>query len=162
MCVCIRLLFCQFSCENVREYSTASLTIAEINNIHCSTLIHQVCHLITEGYWVGQAWFPLHKSLLSIPNHLLVLHLFGNSFQYYLLHHFLRDPDEPVIPNIFLLAFLEDRVESLFWFLLVLKNLSWLPSPSKNNWEWPGSDTSQFPQLSWVRAIRFPVCLNVP
>lgn len=61
------------------------------DNIHCSALIHQAYHLTTQG---GQAWFPLHKSMLTTPNHILVLCLFGNSFQDYLRHHFLRDQNE--------------------------------------------------------------------
>lgn len=40
-------------------------------------------YLTEEGYQVGQTLFPLHKTMLAIPNHLLVCHTFGNGFQDY-------------------------------------------------------------------------------
>lgn len=43
---------------------------------------------------VSEAFFPLHKSMLTPPNPPVILQLFGSIFQVYLLHHLLRDRDE--------------------------------------------------------------------
>lgn len=51
------------------------------DNIHCSPLIYWASHLIVEVCQVGEAWFPLHKYMLSIPNHLLVVFMVGKSLQ---------------------------------------------------------------------------------
>lgn len=48
--------------------------------IHDCLLIHQTPHLIAKSFQVGQAWLPLHKSMLPTPSHILV-HTFGNGFQ---------------------------------------------------------------------------------
>jgi len=68
-----------------------NLTNEETNNIHCPPLTLQANHLIAEGYQVGQALFPLHKSILISPDHLLVFVTFGNCFQKDLLYHFSPD-----------------------------------------------------------------------
>lgn len=36
-------------------------------------------HLTVDGYQVGKALLSLHKSVLNAPDHILVLHVFGNS-----------------------------------------------------------------------------------
>lgn len=36
-------------------------------------------HLTIDGYQVGKALLSLHKSVLNAPDHILVLHVFGNS-----------------------------------------------------------------------------------
>lgn len=64
----------------------------------------------------GQARFPLHKSLRTTPNHLLVL-MFWNGFQDYLLHLLSWDRGDgyqPVVLWIFLLALLEDSSDICF------------------------------------------------
>ena len=96
--------------------STESLTAVEINNIHSSPVIHQTSLLIIEGYYVGQAWFPLHKSTLTTPNHFCVLHIIGNGFQDYLLYHFPKTKVRPVVLRILLLAFLS----RLHWNLIFI------------------------------------------
>lgn len=96
--------------------STESLTAVEINNIHSSPVIHQTSLLIIEGYYVGQAWFPLHKSTLTTPNHFRVLHIIGNGFQDYLLHRFPKTKVRPVVLRILLLAFLS----RLHWNLIFI------------------------------------------
>lgn len=71
------------------------------NNIKCSPLVHQANHLIAEGFQVCKTHFPLHKSLLAIPNHPLVLHMFGKGFHDYLLHHLPRKCEkynQPAVP----------------------------------------------------------------
>lgn len=63
--------------------------------------------------------------MLTIPDNLLVLRMFGNRFQDYLLCHLPRDQvqaDSPVFSRIFLLALLEDKGD--ICFLLVLRHLS--------------------------------------
>lgn len=56
--------------------SVKGFTKVRVNNIHCFPLIHRASHLTVEGYQVGQASFPLCKSMLTTSNHLLVLHVF--------------------------------------------------------------------------------------
>lgn len=66
----------------------------------------------TEGHWSSQAWFSFHKSMLTIPSHLLVLNVFWNVFQQYLLYYLPTDWGEfdwPVVPRTLLLVLLEDR-----------------------------------------------------
>lgn len=60
-----------------------SLTEFQINNIQCSTLIHWASHLFIDSYQFCQARFPLCKSMLTIPSHLLAFSMSGNSFQNY-------------------------------------------------------------------------------
>lgn len=76
----------QLACEGVMEDNIKSLTKVKTNNIHFSPFMHQTSHLIIETYQVFHAWFSLHKSNLTTPSHLLVLCLFTNGYQDYLLH----------------------------------------------------------------------------
>lgn len=67
--------------------------------------------------------FPLHKSVLTIPKHTLILRIFERHYQ----EDLLRDGSEsgqPVVPQI-LLALLIDGSD--FCFLLVLGNISQSP-----------------------------------
>lgn len=78
-------------------------------SIHCSLLVHQADHFITEGYQVCQAWFSLHKSTLLPPNHFQVLNIFGTCLWNYLLHHLPRyrgDADWLVVAHILILLLL--------------------------------------------------------
>lgn len=54
----------QFINVSVTGVSVKRPVKGKTNNIHCCPLIHHTSLLITEGYQVGQVWFPLHKSLL--------------------------------------------------------------------------------------------------
>lgn len=56
-------------------------------------------------------------------------------------------PDQPVILWILLLNLLEDR--TYICLLLVLRMLSSLPWPSKDDQDWPCNDTGQCPQCWW-------------
>lgn len=92
---------------------------------HCFSLLHQVSRLIVEGYQVSQTSFPLHESMLTTPNHLLVLSIFGIPD---FLHHFPKDPGEadwPIVPSITLLALLGYRSD--ICFLPDLRNAPHLP-----------------------------------
>jgi len=82
----------------------------EINSL-TPPLIHLASHLTAEGCQVDQALFPLHKPTLSAPKYLIVLHVFGNGFQGYLLHVLPRnhgEADGPIMSGIILLAFVID------------------------------------------------------
>ena len=74
-----------------------SLTKVKINNIHC---------------------FPLHKSMLTTPNCLLVLHVLRKGFQDELLHRLPRNRGEAVVLRILLLVLPEDS-----------RGISFLPVP---------------------------------
>lgn len=78
-----------FICLSVRMPGETRVKVfanAETNNIRSSPLIHWYSHVTGESHQVGQTWFPLHKLMLNIANHLLVLHIFWNGLQDYLLH----------------------------------------------------------------------------
>ena len=106
--------------------------------------------------------------MLTSRNHLLVLHMFGNSFQNYLLHFLSRDWGEAGqsgVPQVLLLALLEEN--SGISFLPVLWKLCQSPWPFKDD-QWPFTDVCHLRQNSWVPPIGsqrpsvYTVCLNVP
>lgn len=100
-----------------------SKALLKSDKIQCSPLVHKASCLIIEEYKVGLAWFPLHKSMLTMPDHHLVLQTSENAFQDYLLHYLPKNPgkdDWPVAHQTFLLALFEGR--SNICFLLVLRN----------------------------------------
>jgi len=81
-------------------------------NIHCSPLIHQASYLIIASYQFGQARFSLFKSMMTRFSHILVLHMFGISFQNYFLHQLSmeRGKVDPLVGlYIILFFFLEDE-----------------------------------------------------
>ena len=57
------------------------------NDIHCFSFVHKTSHFITEGTQVVQAWSNFGKSVLMVPDHLL-LHCCapGNVFEEGLLY----------------------------------------------------------------------------
>ena len=61
--------------------SVESLAEVEVDNIHCSPLIHPASYAIVESYQIGQAWFPLGESMLTTPDNLLFLHLLNDDIQ---------------------------------------------------------------------------------
>lgn len=50
-----------------------SLLEDKVDNIHCSLLIYQARHFITEGYRVHQAWIPLCESIMISANHFFAI-----------------------------------------------------------------------------------------
>lgn len=68
------------------------------DNNHCFHLICWTISLIVGVLEVGQAWFPLHKCMLSIPDHILILFVFGKILQNYLFHHLPRNWGEAYQP----------------------------------------------------------------
>lgn len=104
------------------------------SNIHCSTLIHQASYFVTESHDVFQAWFPPSKSMLTVPNHFLVLNKFVNGFQSYMLHRIPWDRGEANQLTV-LQILIPDLVEKWHGFLPVLRNLPRTPWPFKDNWD---------------------------
>lgn len=148
-------MFCQLVYKDGIWNSVKNLTKVKVNNIQHSSLIHLASQLIVEGYQVGKAWFPHCKSILTFPDRLLVLRLFENGLQDYLLHHLLRDwvqAYQAVVPLISSLALLEDRDD--IYFLPVFRNISWSLQPFKDSWVWRPSDISQLPQHLCVQLVR--------
>lgn len=47
---------------------------------HCSSFIQRPSPFTLESYLFDQAWFLLHRSMLTTPSHLLVLPVFRNGF----------------------------------------------------------------------------------
>lgn len=50
------------------ERSVKRLAEVGVDNIHCSPPTYLASHAIIENYHIGQAWFPLHESVLITPN----------------------------------------------------------------------------------------------
>lgn len=111
------------------------LVKVKINNINYSPHVYRACIFnlifIAECSQICQAWYPLHKSVLSVPSHFI----FGNVLQVHLICHLPRDWVEAD-------------------FLKVLRNLSPSPWPFKNNWKWPHNYIGQLPQLLWIHPLR--------
>lgn len=142
----------QFVNEDTMIASDASLAKVKVISILCSLLIHQASNFIIEGYQAGQAWFSLHKSILMTPNHLLVLNIFENGFQNYLLHHlsgYCGEAHRPVVPHI-LPPFLLEASHDTGTEILVLLWSLW---PFKDTWDWPCNDICQLPQHLWMQPI---------
>lgn len=73
--------------KGLKGYSVESLPEVNMNDSHCSPLIHHAGHLDTESSWAGQASFPFHSAMLNNPSHFSVLNVFGKGFQNHLLEH---------------------------------------------------------------------------
>lgn len=108
----IQPISAQFGYKDVMVDHVKSLTRVKMNNTHCCPLPHTASHFIVEGNQVGQAEFAFSKSILTIPNHLLVLHVCGNEFQENLLHNI--PADWPVVPRTLLLALLKMAIFTIF------------------------------------------------
>lgn len=123
---------CQWACYG-RLYQR--LVKVKINNIRYTPHVYQACIFnlifIAECSQICQAWYPLHKSVLSVPSHFI----FGNILQVHLICHLPRDWVEAD-------------------FLKVLRNLSPSQWPFKNNWKWPHNYIGQLPQLLWIHPLR--------
>lgn len=76
-CLLTYLVLHPLSYECVTRDGIKSLTEVKINNFHCFSLTSQASNITVEGYWVGH----IHKSMMTAPEHLLVLHVSGNGFQ---------------------------------------------------------------------------------
>lgn len=76
----------------VRSYPPHRLLLQPINqlkaDIRCSSLVYQANEFAVEGYQLGKAWLSLGESLLTTPDHFLVLML-RSDFQEQLCHHLL-------------------------------------------------------------------------
>lgn len=74
-CPLIEFLSHQCDCEDTIRNAAKGFTKVNVNNIHCSTLMHWTSHLITEGRKAGQAWFALvHSYWLSATLTWLSMH----------------------------------------------------------------------------------------
>ena len=119
------------------------------------------------GLWEGeQSGLLPHKPILTTPDHLLVLQMFGNGAKNAGNHHFPRGQggaNQPVVSWILLLVILEDRSD--IFFLLICRNLNpehhGLTKTIKNGLAWhqpaPSAPHDKLSQISvW------PLCLNIP
>lgn len=73
------LIYLTFHLSNL--YFVSLSTKVKVNNMAWSPVTHKTSHPTVEGNELGQARFPLCKSMQTTPDHLLVLHGFGNAFQ---------------------------------------------------------------------------------
>jgi len=93
----------------------------QVDDIICSSLIHQCSNPITEGHHTCQALLALGEAMLAVTNHLLIFHVPLHSFQEYLLQDLAGHrggTDWPVVPwvyvvNIFISVILISLIEQL-------------------------------------------------
>jgi len=64
-----------------------NLSEDKAESIPCSPLIYQGSLFIGEGYQVVKSQQTLGESMLTTPDHFVILHVLGNAFQDYLLYH---------------------------------------------------------------------------
>lgn len=99
--------------------------------------------------------------MLTTPSHILILCMFANGFQDFLLHYCRRywgKAEQPVVPQVFFLAPPADRRD--ICFLPVFRNLCSSEWPFKDNQEWLWRDISQLPPPSYMHPFRStsPLC----
>ena len=131
----------------ILQLAVESLAELEINNTHCSPPSPELVMSL-----VGQAWFPLCKFMLTTPKQFLVLHMSGNGFQNYLLHHLPKKQDEadwPVAPWILLLPGRND----ICFLPNLFQTSPWLSWPFQDYWVWPCNDIGQLPQHLFVHPM---------
>ena len=147
----IQPTFAQFGSKDVMADHAKSRTRVKIKNTHCSPLPHTDSHFAVEGNQVGQVEFAFGKSLLTIPNHFLVLHVCGNGFQENFLHNL--PADWPVVPHILLLAFLKMAIFTIFQlvgtFPITINICRWQRAVY--------SDFIPLPQGTWVQSAPGPM-----
>lgn len=97
----------QSDCEDAVGSSAEHLTEAEEPLL---SLHHQACHFKLKGCQYSSASIPLHKSMLAIPDHILILHLHGNGFQEDFLYHLPKDQGETGWPRLPQILLLKDRL----------------------------------------------------
>lgn len=87
----IQSISAQLGYKDVMVDQLKRLTRIKTNNTHCSLLPDTASHSIVEDNQVGQAKSDLNESMLTIPNFLLVLHVWVNGFQENFLHNLPAD-----------------------------------------------------------------------
>ncbi|GAB0190293.1 exostosin-2 [Grus japonensis] len=83
----------QFRDKDVVRDSVKCLAQVQVDDISCSSLVHQRCNPIIEGHQIYQARFALSEAVLAVTSHLLVLHVPEHSLQEGLLHDLARHGD---------------------------------------------------------------------
>lgn len=71
--------------------SVQNLAEVELENTHCSVLIHPGCYFIVEGNEVGQASFSFKECSLSTPDCYLVICVARDGLQNEALHQLSED-----------------------------------------------------------------------
>ncbi|KAK4827693.1 LOW QUALITY PROTEIN: hypothetical protein QYF61_020827 [Mycteria americana] len=64
----------QFRDKDVMRDSAKCFAQVQVDDISCSSLIHQRCNPIIEGYLISQTRFALNEAMLAVINHLLIFH----------------------------------------------------------------------------------------
>lgn len=82
--------------------SVQSLPEVKVDNLNCSTFIGLSCHVIIEGYQIGQARFTLDESMSATPDDLLQVCILGDDLQNDLFHHLSKDRGEADWQQIFM------------------------------------------------------------
>lgn len=127
-------LFMRVSGESVSKV----LLNSWVNTVHWAGCVAVEC------YQAGWGWLPLHKTMLTTSNHLLVLHSFGNvwnGFQDY----FTPSPSQESRWGLILLLALHESMTGIS-FLPALRNLPQRLWPLKGNGDWFCNTVNQFPQ----------------
>lgn len=83
----------QFRGKSVVRDHVEDLTEAQIDDTCSHSLVHWCSLSIIEGHWFGQSRLFPGEAVLSVPNHLLVLHVSQHSFHRSLSHYLPRHRD---------------------------------------------------------------------
>jgi len=105
---------------------------------HSLLFPQQASHLLALDCQVSQAWVQLHKSMLPVTLSFMYLEKVSRSIYFDHLPKDWDEFDQPVIPGILLLTFLQGQSD--ICFLPVNRNYLWSPWTFKEYWEWPGND----------------------
>ena len=62
----------QFRDKDVVQDSVERFAQVQVDDVYCSTPVHQFRSPIIEGHQTGQAGFPLTEAMLAVTNHLVV------------------------------------------------------------------------------------------
>ena len=64
-----------FRDKDVMRDSVKYFAQVQVDDISCSSLVHQRCNPIVEGHQICQAQFALSEAMLAVTNHLLIFHV---------------------------------------------------------------------------------------
>lgn len=119
-----------------------SLAKIKVDNSNFSSLIHQPAVSLWKAITLVKHDFPFINLCLLLP----VTFFFEKGFQAD-FHHLLSDwgeVDQPVVPQLFVLALLEGET----CFLPFSRNFTYMTRPCEDNQEWSCDEISQFSQDS--------------
>ena len=93
----------QFRDKDVMWDNVKCFAQVPVDDVSCSSLIHQCCNPIVDSYQICQAQFALSEAMLVLTNRPPLFHVPYDSFQEDLLNDLARhrgETDWPVLPQV--------------------------------------------------------------